>query len=336
MKTTTTASIAVAALLAGPGVLATAVAGACNHNNCLRAVIASAFTTRNGKADCSTYLRVTVTPATTTFTETVTPTVTAEAVTVTTTVEARSVFVPRDGHAIDAAANQARELHAEKRQAQAGGTTFPAYASACTSFAKYSSACSCVGVSPETTTAATPSTTVTETEYTTLVPTETATVINIARNGGFETKKLSPWTITKGQRYVSGSITDGGKASNYQLLSKQLNNNDLFEVWQTLYGEAGTTYQCSYDWKFSHYYETEYNNGYVYVPYIHGYVNNDITTNDRPSPDTLDVWQTTTFTFTSTGEDIWWFDCASPQARGNKAGQGPNFVSLDNFVCVAA
>jgi hypothetical protein len=31
----------------------------CNHDNCLRAVIASAFTTRSGSADCASYFRTT-------------------------------------------------------------------------------------------------------------------------------------------------------------------------------------------------------------------------------------------------------------------------------------
>jgi len=35
-------------------------AAACNHNNCLRAVIASAFPTRSGSADCSSYFKTTV------------------------------------------------------------------------------------------------------------------------------------------------------------------------------------------------------------------------------------------------------------------------------------
>ncbi len=282
-------------------------------------------------------MRVTVTPAKSTFVETVTPTVTAETVTVTTTVEAGSALVPREENAVNKDANHgARDLKHQKRQEQAGGSTFPAYASACTSFAKYSSACSCVGVSAETITAAIPSTTITQTEYTTEVPTKTVTAINIARNGGFETKRLPPWRITRGERYVLGSINSGGKDSQWRLLSESLNNNDLFEVYQTLYGEAGTTYRCTYDWKFTHYYATEYTDGYTYVPYIHGYVNNDAWTTDIPSPETLDVWQTTEFIFTSSGEDIWWFDCASPQARGRGDARGPNYVSLDNFVCVAA
>ncbi|CRK24497.1 hypothetical protein BN1723_013321, partial [Verticillium longisporum] len=48
----------------------------CSHNNCLRAVIAGSFPNRPTVADCSSFLRKTVTPATYTETiwETVTPT----------------------------------------------------------------------------------------------------------------------------------------------------------------------------------------------------------------------------------------------------------------------
>ncbi|KAK3935089.1 hypothetical protein QBC46DRAFT_58518 [Diplogelasinospora grovesii] len=52
--------------------LAGLVSAGCNSNNCLRAVIASAFTTRHGVEDCSSYLATTITPATSTITTTVT------------------------------------------------------------------------------------------------------------------------------------------------------------------------------------------------------------------------------------------------------------------------
>ena len=35
----------------------------CNRNDCLRAVVASAFPTRHGSADCASYFEATVTPA---------------------------------------------------------------------------------------------------------------------------------------------------------------------------------------------------------------------------------------------------------------------------------
>ncbi|MCJ1381279.1 hypothetical protein MMC17_004388 [Xylographa soralifera] len=58
-------------LLVGHG-LTTSTMMVCNENNCLRAVQGSAYTTRHGTADCSSYLLATVTPATITVTDTVT------------------------------------------------------------------------------------------------------------------------------------------------------------------------------------------------------------------------------------------------------------------------
>ncbi|PMD35343.1 hypothetical protein L207DRAFT_587652 [Hyaloscypha variabilis F] len=56
-------------------------ANSCNADNCLRAVIGSAFPTRDGAADCSSYFKATVTPAvisTITNTETVTTSTTTD------------------------------------------------------------------------------------------------------------------------------------------------------------------------------------------------------------------------------------------------------------------
>ena len=43
---------------------ATTTLAACNRDNCLRAVVASSFPTRSGAADCSSFFKDTVTPAT--------------------------------------------------------------------------------------------------------------------------------------------------------------------------------------------------------------------------------------------------------------------------------
>ncbi|KAB5566245.1 hypothetical protein GE09DRAFT_1106038 [Coniochaeta sp. 2T2.1] len=113
----------------------------CNANNCARAVTG----TRSGKmpavssrqADCSSFMKVTVTPATSTATSTTTVTVTS--------------IMPnkRDNLAI--------------RQVTVVPSSIPAYASDCSSAAAYSSACSCWGITATTTTAPTPVTTITVT-----------------------------------------------------------------------------------------------------------------------------------------------------------------------------
>jgi hypothetical protein len=113
-------------------------------------------------------------------------------------------------------------------------------------------------------------------------------------------------------------------------------NNNLFEMKQLLNGVAGTTYTCHYDWLFTNYYATLYKDGYTYVPYVHIYINNDIYDNVTPEPPNLPgQWYTSTFTFTSSGSDTLWFDCASPQARTGPGG-GANYLSLDNVSCVAS
>ncbi|KAJ9143444.1 hypothetical protein NKR23_g6486 [Pleurostoma richardsiae] len=374
------------------------VAADCTHNNCLRAVIGEAFPTRDGLGDCGSYLRVTVTPATVTFTATATistgivisstetdeftvtlPTTVStetdvalqtntieeistlvETVTTTTTVDPYVTAAPQ-------------RVVIAKRQATVSGSTFPAYASACSSFAKYSSACSCLGVFASTITVAAPSTTVTitatststsldistvsttETDYssvtaTTLVTstvlltttdastTTTTTLVvqatPLVNNGGFESGSLNPWVVDY-PRTVSGSVTSGGPSgsSTYKLVTGNLYDNNLFQLHQTLTSAAGTVWTCSYDWYFTRYYETRYSNGKTYVPYVHVYIGDDIVSNRQPSSTSAASWQTASFTFTSTGSDILYFDVASPQPQGGRTG-GSNTFYLDNVACV--
>lgn len=112
----------------------------CGGNNCNRAVTG----TRDGKeplasrsADCSSFLRTTVTPAPTT---------------VTVTVDEESIPTP---------AKRAENI--EARQATAVPTALPAYAAVCSSAAAYAQACSCFGVTGTVTTAPQPTVTVTTT-----------------------------------------------------------------------------------------------------------------------------------------------------------------------------
>ncbi|KAM7213283.1 hypothetical protein V8F06_011349 [Rhypophila decipiens] len=377
-------------LLGSPlGAIATGSNDGCSHNNCLRAVIAEAFTTRDGRGDCSKYLRVTVTPATSTIVSTVTEAALATATTTivegytdvetivasTETQYAKVTAVIEEILTVTETAFTTRTVDPLgnpgkfKRQVTASGSTFPAYASACTSFAKYTSACSCVGVFAETVTTSAPSTTVTVTSTSTSTSTQTtttsttttsplsitettlltstltttitastatatttstATLTNIVTNGRF-TQGLSAWVITRNSQ-ISGSVING------VLKTGNMFNNNLFEIRQTLTGtQPGTEYHCRYDWHFSNHYETLYTNGNTYVPYVHVYINDDLVDNSTPQPPrSPGVWYTAEFSFvSSSGSDILWFDCASPQAR-NGPGGGSNFLSLDNVACFAA
>jgi len=137
------------------------VAADCNANNCLRAVKAGAFPTRKTIEDCSSFMAITVTPATFTITSTIATTFTTLAEPPTETLKRRN-YNP----------HPAREV-IEVRQVTVSPTAVPAYASACTGIVKYSSACSCIGVTQYTVTAATPVTTVTTSVTTTATVTPT-------------------------------------------------------------------------------------------------------------------------------------------------------------------
>lgn len=142
----------------------------CNANNCYRQVVASAFTTRHGSQDCSSYLATTVTPATITFTETVEATQTEDVTTTDTTVitipatETDTVTATILTTETDTVTTTVTKVMSTVLRRDASPTSgIPAYASGCTAPGQYSSACSCIGVFPHTVTAPTPSATITQT-----------------------------------------------------------------------------------------------------------------------------------------------------------------------------
>jgi len=176
------------ATLAAAQIIAT-----CARDNCLRAVIAS-----NGKpgpsqasADCSSFLRATVTPATVTSTTVSFATVTAAPVTVTSTttgavtvsqftattitvipqvpVRARNPAQQADNGPSDHRITGFAPIAA--RQKTVSPASIPAYASPCSGAARYSSACSCIGVTRTTSTVAAPRTTTTSISTVTVTPT---------------------------------------------------------------------------------------------------------------------------------------------------------------------
>ncbi|MCJ1400083.1 hypothetical protein MMC11_003286 [Xylographa trunciseda] len=167
------------------GAAAAPTSTACNANNCLRAIEASAFPTRHGTADCSSYFLTAVTPATSTVTATATAfTTTTIPIPNTTTVE---VVVPLSPTA-PAASLQKRydpaalvrhpTVSLAPRQVTVKPSAIPTYASACSGAVGYSSACSCIGVTAAQTTVPAPTTTLTVTRTSTVTvssPIATAT-----------------------------------------------------------------------------------------------------------------------------------------------------------------
>ncbi|MCJ1408961.1 hypothetical protein MMC19_003038 [Ptychographa xylographoides] len=119
--------------------LSKTVLSSCAADNCARAVTGTRLGSsaqQSHFADCSSFMEVVVTPATSTAT--VTATITG------------------------AATNLKRGFEVvERRQVTVTPSSVPTYASACSGTARYSSACSCAGITKSTSTAPTPVTTVT-------------------------------------------------------------------------------------------------------------------------------------------------------------------------------
>ncbi|KAF3941130.1 hypothetical protein ABW19_dt0209710 [Dactylella cylindrospora] len=154
----------------------------CAVDNCLRAVRASAFPTRSGTSDCSSYLRTTVTPAVVTVTVTNTASATASATdsvvqidtileTATETEHQTAIATFSLTHTV----TTTKYADLVKRQETSAPSVIPSYASACSGAVRYSSACSCVGVLPTTVTLPASTSTVYADETTT-VATETKTI----------------------------------------------------------------------------------------------------------------------------------------------------------------
>ncbi|KAF3933264.1 hypothetical protein ABW19_dt0208715 [Dactylella cylindrospora] len=136
----------------------------CAADNCLRAIRASAFPTRSGTADRSSYFLATVTPTTVTITETETvSTTTSTTLDVTLTVQTKNIEEPTF----------------VKRQETIIPSKIPAYASACSGSVRYSSACSCIGVTASTITVLAPSTTITETTTVSFTDISTSVVAEV-------------------------------------------------------------------------------------------------------------------------------------------------------------
>ncbi|KAE9371747.1 hypothetical protein N431DRAFT_467909 [Stipitochalara longipes BDJ] len=161
----------------------THLALACSENNCLRALIASAFPSRTASADCSSYLRTTITPATSTYTATIYNTVPDVIITETTTTETvgqPTTLVVSDTTTIEVIEVSTISTFAPaKRQVTVTASDIPTYASACSGAVKYASACSCIGVSAVTITAAAPSITITQSLTSTSTTTSVVSLTSI-------------------------------------------------------------------------------------------------------------------------------------------------------------
>jgi len=150
----------------------------CNADNCARAVQGTFRAQQSSRLqDCSSFQRITVTPATRFVLEAPTNLETAWLIlpsfsTVTVTASTSTVYVTTTAGPLQRkrfAAGEVNDLAV--RQVTVVPSAVPTYASACSGSARYSSACSCAGVTRTTITASTPLTT------TTSSPTTTSTIL---------------------------------------------------------------------------------------------------------------------------------------------------------------
>ncbi|OIW31528.1 hypothetical protein CONLIGDRAFT_629205 [Coniochaeta ligniaria NRRL 30616] len=258
----------------------------CNANNCLRAVIGSAFTTRNGAQDCSSLLVVTVTPATSTVTSTVTvlPTVytTIVGTELSTTTESNTVSTQTADFTTQQTQTASTETDFTTITVTAAAATLkrravtktcptpPAYASPCSSWPKYVSACSCVGVVPTTVTA-TPETTactstVTSSIFSTISSIETDVISVTASTSATETQLISVIdttlaTVTQTAIPSSSPVSVCGPASgpfkahatqyagnDYYIYANLLNGLTGGVTWNALSASTAASVQNKYIW----------------------------------------------------------------------------------------
>ncbi|KAK6332565.1 hypothetical protein TWF730_004225 [Orbilia blumenaviensis] len=150
-------------------------------------VRASAFPTRQGAADCSSFLRTTVTPAvvtvTATNTEYATASATQDATATSTVYETVTETIHRTATELIPATVTVQNTAYEdlvKRQQTEIPSDIPTYAYLCSGAARYSSACSCVGVTATTITL--PASTVTVSADETITQTTVTTTITVTTN----------------------------------------------------------------------------------------------------------------------------------------------------------
>ena len=89
-------------------------------------------------------------------------------------------------------------------------------------------------------------------------------------------------------------------------------------IYQDVNACAGTTFYCSYRWKWDQYYEIPQSGGGSLVPYVRVYQGDDLIGNRYPtSASQTNTWINANFQFTmpESGETTIWFVASSPQGE---------------------
>ncbi len=145
----------------------------CNANNCLREirgtakVLAPDLPSRTN--DCSSFMQVTVTPATSYVSIMPGPPPPFRCIASLSTSNRRTSTISATATIVLGAPQKRAEQQMAPRQVTVSPSSKPAYATACSDVSAYSSACSCMGITLSTTTAPAPTTSVTVTVATVTV-----------------------------------------------------------------------------------------------------------------------------------------------------------------------
>ncbi|RBR20129.1 uncharacterized protein FIESC28_05408 [Fusarium coffeatum] len=168
----------------------------------------------------------------------------------------------------------------------------------------------------------------------------------------FNDGKFAPWQADPnpgGKDPVAFKVvpnSEGG--SPYRFQTGQFDFDKGMWIYQDVKACAGTTFYCTYRWKWDQYYEIPQKRGRPLVPYVRVYQGDDMIGNRFPeSADETNIWTNARFSFTmpESGETTIWFVASSPQGEWINTSDDdckpewvhrPNSFALDSVQCYSS
>ncbi|KAI1058868.1 hypothetical protein LB507_004169 [Fusarium sp. FIESC RH6] len=169
---------------------------------------------------------------------------------------------------------------------------------------------------------------------------------------GFNDDKFTPWQADPspgGKDPVAFRVVPGAEGdAAYRFQTGQFDFDKGMWIYQDVNACAGTTFYCSYRWKWDQYYEIPQKRGGSLVPYVRVYQGDDMIGNRYPtSASQTNTWINARFQFTmpESGETTIWFVASSPQGEWiNNSDDDckpewvhrPNSFALDSVQCYSS
>ncbi|RFN47518.1 hypothetical protein FIE12Z_8235 [Fusarium flagelliforme] len=165
----------------------------------------------------------------------------------------------------------------------------------------------------------------------------------------FDDGKFAPWQADPnpgGKDPVAFKVVPGDEGDPpYRFQTGQFDFDKGMWIYQDVKACPGTTFYCSYRWKWDQYYSIRQNSGYSLVPYVRVYQDDDRIGNRYPTDAAqTKVWVNAGFSFTmpESGETRIWFIASSPQGEWINTSDDdckpewvhrPNSFALDSVHC---